>query len=73
MLDKKIETRKVAKILPEECIGCMACRQICPENAISEGADSKFVVDPQICSFCQACIGMCPVSAIIETTVPINS
>lgn len=52
----------VALVDPETCIGCGACVDGCPVEAIS--LDDKAKVDPDACSSCGACVDTCPVEAI---------
>ncbi|KQC10325.1 MAG: ferredoxin [Candidatus Cloacimonas sp. SDB] len=49
----------------ETCIGCGACIDTCPVEAL-EMVDDKAKVDPDKCVDCGACIDACPVSAISE-------
>ncbi|MDH3999303.1 MAG: 4Fe-4S binding protein [Desulfuromonadales bacterium] len=48
----------------DECIGCAACRDSCPINAISELGEIH-VIDAAACTDCGACVDSCPVSAIV--------
>ncbi len=50
------------KINVDECLGCGACVEACPAEAISE-ADGKYVINPDLCLDCGACEGACPVGA----------
>ncbi|MFA7057113.1 MAG: 4Fe-4S binding protein [Candidatus Cloacimonadales bacterium] len=47
------------------CIGCGACVDVCPVQALSM-VDDKAECDGAICIDCGACISVCPVSAISE-------
>lgn len=53
------------KINEETCVGCGACIDTCPVEALSM-VDDKAKVDPEKCVDCGACIDSCPVSAISE-------
>jgi len=53
------------KIDKETCIGCGACVDVCPVEAL-EMIDDKAVVDEDACTDCGACIDECPVEAISE-------
>lgn len=50
------------KINKEKCLGCGACIDECPVEAISQD-DDKYVIDPEKCIECGACAGVCPVEA----------
>lgn len=50
------------KITADECIGCGACAEGCPVEAISE-KDGKFVIDADKCIDCGTCADNCPVGA----------
>ncbi|MBN1539372.1 MAG: 4Fe-4S binding protein [Candidatus Thermoplasmatota archaeon] len=45
------------------CIGCGACVETCPVQALSM-VDGKADVDPGTCVDCGACVGVCPVQAL---------
>ncbi len=47
----------------ETCIGCTACIDTCPGNALKM-EDDKAVVDADTCIDCGNCISACPVEAI---------
>ncbi len=51
------------KIDKEKCLGCGACAEECPVEAISADEDGKYVIDPEKCIECGACAGVCPVEA----------
>jgi ferredoxin len=53
------------KIDKETCIGCGACVDVCPVNALSM-VDGKAECDESACIDCGACIATCPVQAISE-------
>ncbi|HWR06480.1 (2S)-3-sulfopropanediol dehydratase activating enzyme [Sporomusa sp.] len=50
-----------------KCIGiaaCGRCLQVCPNNALQAGADSKPVVVRAACRKCFRCAGVCPSTAL---------
>ncbi|MBN1389388.1 MAG: 4Fe-4S binding protein [Candidatus Thermoplasmatota archaeon] len=51
------------KIDKNTCIGCGACVETCPVQALSM-VDGKADVDPETCVDCGACVGVCPVQAL---------
>ena len=54
----------MAVVINEEtCIGCGACIEACPTEAL-EMVDEKAKVDAEKCVDCGACIDECPVEAI---------
>jgi len=54
-----------AKILSEECTGCMACIKLigCPALVPSNG---KVVIDDVLCVGCMLCAKVCPYNAIVK-------
>lgn len=51
------------KIDKDTCIGCGACVETCPVQALSM-VDGKADVDEGTCVDCGACVGVCPVQAL---------
>ena len=47
----------------DKCVGCGACVETCPVEALSMNGD-KVVVDANKCIDCSACVGACPTDAI---------
>lgn len=45
----------------EECVGCGACKDGCPVEAIEEG--TPYVIDEETCIDCGNCADVCPVEA----------
>ena len=52
----------MAYVISEDCIGCGACLDVCPADAITEG--TPFVIDEDACIECGACADQCPTGAI---------
>ena len=57
-----MEVRIMAYKISDDCLGCGACVEECPVNAISE-KDGKYVINAEECVDCGACAGACPVEA----------
>ncbi|MDF2501540.1 MAG: acrA 2 [Anaerosporomusa subterranea] len=52
------------KVIPDQCIGCTACVNVCPFGAIIMQDGKAFITEA--CTACGACIDVCPVGAIIR-------
>ena len=52
----------MAYVITDACIGCGACAEDCPVNAISE-KDGKYEINKDECIDCGACAASCPVEA----------
>ncbi len=53
------KTGKTALIDREKCIGCGACIQACPVNAIQMEPGFRSVVLPERCIGCGTCVELC--------------
>ena len=51
-----------AVVNQESCVGCGACVDACPVNAIK--VEDKAVIAEGDCIECGACVGSCPTEAI---------
>jgi len=58
------ETRTVAYIREDECIGCTKCIQACPVDAILGAAKLMHTVIVSECTGCDLCVEPCPVDCI---------
>lgn len=58
------ETKKVAFIREEDCIGCTKCIQACPVDAILGAAKQMHTVIVSECTGCDLCVEPCPVDCI---------
>jgi len=58
------ESKKVAFIREEECIGCTKCIQACPVDAILGAAKQLHTVIASECTGCDLCVEPCPVDCI---------
>ncbi len=50
--------------ITEKCIGCGACKRICPVNCIDGEKKNRHHINYKICTYCGACFTICPVRAI---------
>jgi len=53
-----------AVVNEEECVGCGACVDVCPTEAITMTDDDVAKVDPETCTDCGTCVEECPSEAI---------
>ena len=58
------DTKLVAYIREDECIGCTKCIQACPVDAILGAAKLMHTVIENECTGCDLCIDPCPVDCI---------
>ena len=57
------------------CVGCMACVELCPKNAIKivdDLSSYNAVIDEEQCVNCNLCHNVCQNNADIEATRPIS-
>ena len=56
--------RKIARIVPDLCIGCTHCIRACPVDAIAGGPKRLHAIIPELCTGCALCLPPCPVDCI---------
>lgn len=56
----------MAYAIIETCIGCTACTNKCPVEAITGLRNELHIIDPMLCIDCGACGAVCPVEAILD-------
>ena len=56
--------RPAPVFLPDPCILCRKCIQICPVNALTMG-DKRIIIDEKTCIRCYCCHEVCPADAIV--------
>lgn len=59
---ESLETKIQLSFHREKCISCLACRKVCPRNAITPGLDGK--VDWAACDNCGICAASCMAEAL---------
>lgn len=53
------------KVIEENCIGCTACKRVCPAEAIIGEAKEKHFINQEECIKCGACVAKCKFNAIV--------
>jgi len=61
---ESISPRPQLSYMPERCIACGACIEICPETALIPGAEGKAVLDRPRCTDCGKCAAVCDPKAL---------
>jgi len=51
-------------VIPEKCVGCTACRRVCPVGCISGHPKQVHSIDLNLCISCGACFDVCKFNAI---------
>jgi NADH:ubiquinone oxidoreductase subunit F (NADH-binding)/(2Fe-2S) ferredoxin/NAD-dependent dihydropyrimidine dehydrogenase PreA subunit len=68
--DKKCRAGVCKKLLTyditDKCIGCGACKKVCPVTAITGTIKAKHIIDQKKCIKCGACFSKCKFDAIIK-------
>jgi len=62
--DRKCPAKQCTDLLnywidPEKCIGCGACKKVCPVEAIEGEKKLPHVIDPAKCIKCGSCVDVC--------------
>ncbi|MGM0379066.1 MAG: NADH-quinone oxidoreductase subunit NuoF [Bacillota bacterium] len=60
------ELQRAYVIKESTCIGCTACKNVCPVDAIEGETKSVHTIDEEVCISCGACVSKCPVDAISQ-------
>ncbi|MCI0498600.1 MAG: NADH-quinone oxidoreductase subunit NuoF [Planctomycetales bacterium] len=51
-------------VVNDKCVGCGACKRVCPVNAVEGTRKEKHTIDPAACIRCGQCFDACKFSAI---------
>lgn len=54
----------MAYSITSACIGCLACKEICPSYAVQGEKKEQHTIHAHICIECGACGRVCPASAV---------
>lgn len=60
----------MALLINDDCTGCDACVEVCPNKAIRE-ADPIYIINPALCTECVGsgmepqCVDVCPADCIV--------
>ena len=70
VIDKKCPSKQCRSlieysIVEKNCIGCGACKRVCPSEAISGDLKKLHLIDQEKCIKCGACIKKCRFNAIV--------
>jgi NADH:ubiquinone oxidoreductase subunit F (NADH-binding)/NAD-dependent dihydropyrimidine dehydrogenase PreA subunit len=70
LVDKKCRSKKCRaliqyRVLEPKCVGCGACKRVCPAEAISGEIKQVHFIDQEKCIKCGACVAKCRFSAIL--------
>jgi len=57
----------------EKCIGCGACKRICPTGAAQGEKDQIHLIQQDLCIKCGACYEVCPPKAEAVLKLPAHS
>lgn len=66
------ESKLIARIDEDICIGCVKCIRACPVDAIVGAAKQMHTVLEQECTGCELCLAPCPVNCITMQAVQVN-
>ncbi len=59
-------TALLTYVVQDNCVGCGACKRVCPVNAVSGNRKEKHTIDPKLCIKCGQCYDACKFNAIAK-------
>lgn len=59
-------TALLSFVIQDNCVGCGACKRVCPVNAVSGNRKEKHVINSNLCIKCGQCYDACKFNAIAK-------
>lgn len=59
-------TALLSFVIQDNCVGCGACKRVCPVNAVSGNRKEKHSINPNLCIKCGQCYDACKFNAIAK-------
>ncbi|HOQ04389.1 MAG TPA: NADH-quinone oxidoreductase subunit NuoF [Anaerohalosphaeraceae bacterium] len=59
-------TALLSFVVQDNCVGCGACKRVCPVNAVSGNRKEKHSINPNLCIKCGQCYDACKFNAIAK-------
>ena len=58
--------------MPNSCIGCGVCMEVCPQQAVYIGEDGKIAIHRDRCTLCMECADQCYAGALKRVAEPMT-
>lgn len=68
-----IDPRQELIQLPNSCIQCGYCMEVCPQGAITPGENGKPVIDRSLCDRCMKCVDGCYARGLKRVATPMTA